>query len=75
MGWFEAQIVILRWFDHNLMVAQKGPLCILRHLALYVPPVHLSVSLFISAYILSYLSLALLCPLSLLSLLPSLCLM
>ena len=48
MGLFKAQIVILRWFDHSLMVAQKGPLCILRHLPLYVP---LSPSVCLSVYL------------------------
>lgn len=74
VGLFEAQIVILRWFDHSLMVAQKGPLCILRHLPLYVP---LSPSVCLSVYLPLYslLSLSLPCLLSLLSLLHSLCLM
>ena len=72
MGLFEAQIVILRWFDCNLKVAQKSPVCICHCVCFYL---HLSVSLFISVSILSYLSLALPCPLTLLSLLPSLCLM
>lgn len=40
----EAQILIQRWLDSNLMVSQKDPLCILRQLALCVP-VSVSLSL------------------------------
>ena len=51
MGLFEAQIVILRWFDRSLTVAQKG-------LPLYVP---LSPSVCLSVYLSLYSLLSLSC--------------